>query len=262
MKFYDFPEACDLFVTDQYFDDCTKFYKELFGKKKYKDFLDCAVGTGQMLIPLAQMGFNVTGTDINQNMVKKATFNFAQNKLLGTFHVCDFRDLKSKVRFEYDCVLCTGNSLGHVKNEDIPTTIKSMDSVLRPGGMLYIDSKNWDNLLLRKQRFYLFNPVVRDRGRVNYVQIWDYHKSGPITFNYLIFEEIDNKIVSKRQFYEIYYPFTLELVMNCLEELNYKNINVCKLGDVNVKELEKIDWYAITAEKPIEEFGVRSAEDF
>ncbi|MCL2064489.1 MAG: methyltransferase domain-containing protein [Candidatus Cloacimonetes bacterium] len=254
MRFYDFPEACDLFVTDQFFDDCTNFYKDLFGKKKYKDFLDCAVGTGQMLIPLAQMGFNVTGTDINQNMIKKATYNFAQNKLLGTFHVCDFKDLKSKVRFDYDCVLCSGNSLGHVKNEDIPIAIQSMDSVLRPGGMIYIDSKNWDNVQLRRQRFYLFNPVIRDRGRVNYVQVWDYNKDASIiVFNYLIFEEIDNKIVSKRQYYEIYYPFKIGLVLQTLEEMNYKNIDVCKLGDTSQKDLEKIEWYAITAEKPIEE---------
>ena len=253
MRFYDFPEACDLFFTDQFFDDCVQFYKEIFGKKKYKDFLDCAVGTGQMLIPLAKMGYNVTGTDINQNMVNKANVNFAQNKISATFHVCDFRDLKSKIRYEYDCVLCTGNSIGHVKNDEICKVIHSMDSVLRPGGMIYIDSKNWDNILLRKQRFYLFNPAIRDRGRVNYVQIWDYNSDGSILFNYLIFEEIENKIVSKRQFYEFYYPFSINLILECLKELNYKDINICKLGDTTQKDLDKIDWYAITAEKSIEE---------
>jgi len=257
MRFYDFPEACDLFYTDQFFNDCIQFYKEIFGKKKYKDILDCAVGTGQMLIPLANMGYNVTGTDINQNMIKKATYNFAQNKLLGTFHVCDFRNLRDKIRGEFDCVLCTGNSIGHVKNEDITTVIQSMDSVLRPGGMLYLDSKNWENILLRKQRFYLFNPLIRDRGRVNYVQIWDYNSDGSILFNYLIFEEIENKIVSKRQFYEFYYPFSINIILDYLAELNYKDIVVCKLGDMNQKDLNKIDWYSIIAEKPIDDIKRR-----
>lgn len=253
MRFYDFPDAYDLFFTDNFQNDCVAFYKDIFGKKKYKDMFDCSVGTGQMLIPLAKMGYNTAGSDVNINMIKKANQNFASKNLISNLSVCDFRYLKEKIKREFDCVLCTGNSLGHIKNEDIQTVINSMDSILRPGGMIYIDSKNWNNILQRKQRFYLFNPLIRDRGRVNYVQVWDYAKDGSVLFNYLIFEEVDNKIVSKRQFYEIYYPFDIALVVSQLEALNYQNIHICKLGDYAYTNLEKIDWYAITAEKPIEE---------
>jgi len=251
MRFYDFPDAYDLFYSDKFQHDCSKFYKELFDKKKLKDIIDCAVGTGQMLIPLAKMGYNVTGTDINPNMIKKCQMNFAHAKLFGNFTICDFRNLQVKIKQDYDCVMCTGNSLAHVKIEDIEKVIKSMDSVLRPGGVFYLDSKNWDNILQRKQRFYLFNPLIRDRGRVNYLQVWDYHKSGSVLFNHLITDEIDNKIVSKRQFYEVYYPFSIHLVLDYLKVLNYKNISVCKLGDVLETDLNKIEWYSITAEKPI-----------
>jgi len=240
-----------LFYTEQFYADCVKFYKEIFGKKKYKDILDCACGTGQMLIPLAQMGYNVTGIDLSTKMVRRASQNFARNKLMATLSGGDFRQLRDKVRGEFDVVLCTGNSLGHIKNEEIPLAIKAMDEVTRPGGMIYIDSKNWDSIVQKKQRFYLFNPIIRDKGRINYVQVWDYRRDGSIFFNYLIFEEIDNKIVSKRQFYEIYYPFSHETVIAELTALNYQHINICKLGDTSVTDLNKIEWYALTAEKPI-----------
>jgi len=252
MRFYDFPDAYDLFYTEQFYEDCTKFYKDLFGKKKYKDFLDCAVGTGQMLIPLAQMGYNVTGTDLSTKMVRRASQNFARNKLMATLTGCDFCQLRQKIKGEFDVVLCTGNSLGHVKNDQLLTAIQSMDSMIRPGGMIYIDSKNWDNIVQKKQRFYLFNPIIRDKGRINYVQVWDYRRDGSIFFNYLIFEEINDKIVSKRQFYEIYYPFSHETIIEHLTSLNYQHINLCKLGEVGVTDINKIDWYAITAEKPID----------
>ena len=252
MKFYDFPDAYDLIYTDQYYEDCKKFYKDTIGKKKYKDVLDCSIGTGQMALPLAMMGYNVTGTDINQNMLSKARSNFAQHKLPVTLSHCDFRKLSSKYKEQFDCVLCTGNSLGHVKNDDLESVITSMHEALRPGGMIFIDSKNWDKIVKRKQIFYLNNPIIRDRGRVNYVQFWDHKKDGSIIFFHLIFEEIDNKIVSKRQFYEVYYPFKSIGVIECLKSLNYQNINICKLGDTSQKDLEKIEWYAITAEKPIE----------
>ena len=254
MRFYDFPDAYDLFYTEQYHEDCEKFYKEIFGKKKYKDMLDCAVGTGQMLIPLAQLGYTVTGTDINNKMIRRAGVNFAKFKLFANLNVSDFRNLKDNVKQQYDCVLCTGNSIGHVKNEDLPSVIQSMDSLIRPGGMFYMDSKNWENILKTKKRFYLYNPIVRDRGRVNYVQVWDYIKNEDevaIMFNYLITEELDNKIISKRQFYEVYFPFTIDMIKEQLTALNYKNINVCKLGDATVKDIDNIDWYALTAEKPI-----------
>jgi ubiquinone/menaquinone biosynthesis C-methylase UbiE len=253
MKFYDVPDAYDLFFSENFYVECMNFYKEIFAKKKYKDFYDCAVGTGQMLIPLAKMGFNTTGSDINVNMIKKAKLNFAGKNLISNLQVCDFRSIKEKIKREFDCVMCTGNSIGHIKNEELIDVLASMDSVLRPGGMIYIDSKNWDSVLQRKQRFYLFNPLVRDRGRVNYIQVWDYQKDNSILFNYLIFEEIENKIVSKRQFYEIYYPFAISLLLEGLKELNYQNIKICKLGDVNQTDIEKIDWYSITAEKPIDE---------
>ena len=253
MRFYDVPDAYDLFFSENFYNECINFYKEIFAKKKYKDFYDCATGTGQMLIPLAKMGYNTTGSDLNTSMIKKAKINFATKNLMSNLFVCDFRNIREKLKREFDCVMCTGNSIGHVKNDEIYSVIQSMDSVLRPGGMIYIDSKNWDNILQRKQRFYLFNPLIRDRGRVNYIQVWDYLKDNSILFNYLIFEEIESKIVSKRQFYEIYYPFNTELIISSLKELNYQNIHICKLGDYNQTNLEKIDWYTITAEKPIEE---------
>jgi SAM-dependent methyltransferase len=252
MRFYDFPDAYDLFFSNTFYDDCLKFYKELFAKKKYKDVLDCSVGTGQMAIPLAQMGYNVTGTDINKRMIKQAKQNFARNRQIATLDVCDFMSLKSKFKTEFDVVLNTGNSLGHIKNDELGIAIKSMDSVLRPGGMLYIDSRNWDNILKRKQRYYLFNPIIRDRGRINYIQVWDYKRNGSIFFNYLIFEELDNKIISKRQFYEIYYPFTLQQLLEELVKLNYHNVKICKLGDASQTNFDKIEWYTVVAEKPIE----------
>jgi ubiquinone/menaquinone biosynthesis C-methylase UbiE len=254
MKFYDFPEVYDLFYNDDFESECLNFYKNLFSKKKFQDVLDCSVGTGRMLLPMAKLGYNCTGSDINPNMIKKAKLNFASNNIISNFIHCDYKNLKSSINREFDCVMCTGNSLGHVKNEEVPLVLEQMNAILRPGGTLYIDSRNWDNILKRKQRFYLYNPIIRDKGRVNYVQVWDYNKSGSITFNYLVFEEIDNKIVSKRQFYEIYYPFTFESLKSYLESMNYQNIKTCKLGDTSESDLDNIEWYTITAEKPIDGF--------
>lgn len=250
MRFYDFPDAYDLFFTEDFDQDCQRFYQAIFAKKKLKEMIDCTVGTGKMAIPLAKLGYTVSGCDINSRMIRKAKQNFANDNIVANLFQCDILELSEKVKRDFDCVMSTGNSLAHLKNDQLKTAIAQMDSILRPGGVLYIDSRNWDIMLKRKQRFYLYNPIIRDKGRVNYIQVWDYNKNGSITFNYLMFEEIENKIVSKRQFYEIYYPFHHDILKGILEELNYINIHIFKLGDMKVDEMDQIDWYTITAEKP------------
>ncbi len=255
MRFYDFPDAYDLFFNEDFEKDCMSFYKDLFAKKGIKDVFDCTVGTGKMTIPLAKLGYNVTGTDINRYMIKKAKQNFAKAEIMANLSECNILELSTKMKRQFDCVLSTGNSLGHLNGEELVTAIQQMDALVKPGGYLYIDSKNWDLVIQRQQRFYLFNPIVRDKGRVNYIQVWDYNKDDSITFNFLMFEEIDNKIVTKRQFYEMYYPFKTEVLIHILEQLNYENISFCKLGNTAETEMENIDWYAMIAEKSMEEIS-------
>jgi SAM-dependent methyltransferase len=128
-----------------------------------------------MSLPLAQMGYVVTASDVNPNMLRRARQNFAAQEMMATFVRSDILDLEAKVRGPFDAVLATGNSLGHVPGDRLEDALHQMDAVLRPGGLLYFDTLNWDLVQERQQRFYLFNPLIRDKGRVNYLQVWDYN---------------------------------------------------------------------------------------
>ncbi|PID27876.1 MAG: hypothetical protein CSB55_07445 [Candidatus Cloacimonadota bacterium] len=251
MYFYDCPEAHDLLFTEQYENAEFEFFKQAFKDFPVRNVLDCTVGTGIHLIPFARMGCTVTGTDINRHMLGQCRKNFAKRNLVPQLEKTDILELSKKVSRQFDAVLSTGNSIGHLKPDQLRKGLEEMDKVLKPGGVLYFDSRNWDLILERKQRFYLFNPILRDKGRVNYLQLWDYNKNGSVTTNYLIFEEVENKIVSKRQFYTIYYPFKLEDVYSFLKEMGYDNIRFFKFGDMSVTDPKKTDWYCIQAVKPL-----------
>jgi len=202
---------------------------------------------------------------------------------MSNFVRSDILNLSQTIKRDFDLVMSTGNSLAHVQNVNLKKAFSQMDSVLKPGGLLYFDSRNWElnvNLkkafsqmdsvlkpggllyfdsrnweliLKRRQRFYLFNPIIRDKGRVNYIQVWDYNRDGSMVFNFLIFEEINNKIISKRQFYVIYYPFTVETIRLILEEMNYQNIQFFKMGDPENTNLQNSNWYSVMATKPFPE---------
>ena len=251
MLYYDVPEAYDLFYNDSYTAQTKAFFGELFAGRHLRNVLDCTCGTGQMSLPLAQMGLQVTCTDVNPHMLRRARQNFAAQGAMATFERADVVTLAGQVRGPFDAVLATGNSLGHVRPDKLETALRQMDAALKPGGLLYFDTLNWDVVLERQQRFYLFNPLVRDKGRVNYIQVWDYNRDDSMTFNFLIFEEIENKIVSKRQFYVVYYPFLRQRVIDILQQMGYEDIKLCKLGEPAEHDVTEANWYALTAQKPL-----------
>jgi glycine/sarcosine N-methyltransferase len=250
MLIYDFPDAYDLFYTEDFTEATTRYFHALFEKRRIRDVLDCAAGTGQTAIPLARLGYSVTAADINPHMLRKARQNFAKENLLAHFVKCDLTDLQTQIQREFDAVVCAGNSLAHIKNDKLGDALAQMDAVLKPGGALYIDTRNWDAILERQQRFYLYNPLVRDRGRVNFLEVWDHNRDGSLTANYLFVEEVENRIVSKRQFYALFYPFRIELLRSLLEGMHYQRIRFFKMGSPDVEDLRDADWYAVIAEKP------------
>ena len=125
-----------------------------------------------------------------------------------------------------------------------------MDSLVRPGGYLCFDSRNWEKIQREKQRFYLYNPFFRDGTRVNFVQVWDHNPDGSITFNLLYTFEQDNRIVQKEIFEEHYHPFALNIVERKLAELGYDTPCVrpfpCSIPET---DFDKMDWYRVIAQK-------------
>jgi len=50
MLYYDFPDAYDLFYSEDFHIATLKYYKKIFSTKKIKDVLDCTIGTGMLKI--------------------------------------------------------------------------------------------------------------------------------------------------------------------------------------------------------------------
>ena len=68
---------------------------------------------------------------------------------------CDFRKLSCWEDKQFDCVASTGNSLPHVNNDDVLTALEQMNSLVKKGGYLYLDTRNWEKFSNEKKRFYL-----------------------------------------------------------------------------------------------------------
>lgn len=226
--------------------------KVLAGVCDVKRVLDCSIGTGQMTLALAKMGYQVTGTDISAAMLANCRENAVERGLDVTVRQCDFRKLSSgfEAGETFDCVMSTGNSLPHVTNEEVAQTLREMDKLVRPGGYLYLDNRNWDKILREHQRFYFYQPMKGKTGeRINLTQVWDYNLDGTLTFHLLYTFERDGRLY-KKEVSSIYsYPLPRKFLEQQLEELGYRLLKEEPRLKLPGQDLESTDWYYMLAQK-------------
>ena len=76
-------------------------------------------------------------------------------------HVCAWEDLRPDQPF--DAVFCVGNSITHAP--DRRTALAAMRSVLGPGGLLVLTSRNWERLRAARPHVEVGERLIERGGR-------------------------------------------------------------------------------------------------
>lgn len=247
---YQKADIYDLLEDREHIQTYKKHWETLLRGKDIHSVLDVSIGSGSVTLPLGEMGIELSGSDLSEDMIEKCGIK-AQNAGYNMDLKCsDFRDLSCWEGKQFDCVASTGNSLPHVQNADVLKALEEMDSLVKANGYLYLDMRNWEKILHERNRFFLYNPVFVGEDRVNLVQVWDYHADNSMTFNLLYTFEKDNHIFQKETFEETYYPIKREMLIDKLKSLGYTEINIaCFPACFSMPKFEKVDWYCIMAKK-------------
>jgi glycine/sarcosine N-methyltransferase len=156
--------------------------------------IDVACGTGMHAIELARRGYEVVGADLSAPMIERAKENASTAGIKVRFAVAGFGELAEKLALSpvegvsgpFDAVLCLGNSLPHVLNAgDLSNTLADFAAVLRPGGLLLIQNRNFDMVLARRERF--MGPEAHREGNREwlFVRFYDF-PDDTITFNMVV----------------------------------------------------------------------------
>ena len=128
---------------------------------EYRNIFDAAAGIGVESVFLQQNGSFVQPNEIDEHLRKNA-LKYAKTQ--GTnislqFTTYDWRKLVHYDGPKYDAVLVLGNSLCLVsKPEDRIKSVKGFAQMLRAGGILIIDERNFPRILKLKE-VILDNPV-------------------------------------------------------------------------------------------------------
>jgi len=148
--------------------------------------LDAACGTGQHAIALAKHGYEMMGADLSKGMIAQARRNAAAEGVDVSFVEAGFGQLASATEGSFDAVLCLGNSLPHVLTGGaLSATLVDWAALLRPGGLLFVQIRNFDPVLAHNER-WMPPQAYREGGREwLFVRFYDLNGTGRLTFNML-----------------------------------------------------------------------------
>lgn len=246
---YDRADIYDLMENEEHFAAYRRHWERVLAGTGVRSLLDVSVGSGGVTLPLAGLGVALSGSDLSGAMLERCREKAAARGIPVELRRGDFRDLSCWAGRKFDCVASTGNSLAYVTNSEIPGVLARMDAMVKEGGYLYFDTRNWDRILQERQRFYLYNPFFHGEDRVNLVQVWDYNPDGSMAFNLLYTFERDNKIFQKEKFEEHYHPIPRQLLLDGLEKLGYREVRQLPFPAFAEGDAERADWYCVIAGK-------------
>lgn len=149
------------------------------------DVLDTACGTGMHAITLALRGHRVSAADLFPQMVEIGVGNARKAGAEVRFNAAGLGDMSATFGKErFDLLLCLGNSLPHLTNDsELNQALEDFAAVLRPGGLVFIQNRNFDLVMRHQQRW--MEPQVYREGDHEWIfqRFYDFLPGGLIRFN-------------------------------------------------------------------------------
>lgn len=148
-------------TQNKFYTSISKYYAEIFpynpvqlqfvadnaGDLTGKQVLDIGCATGELAFQLAKSGADVTGIDLNEDLLQQAKAGKVHPNLI--FQKGDMLELQNDFQPEtFDMVLCFGNTLVHLPSQElISEMLRGVHAVLKPGGIFLLQILNYDYIL-------------------------------------------------------------------------------------------------------------------
>lgn len=148
--------------------------KEMADKGLEKETIrvfDAAMGVGSESVFLLREGFRVRSNEVDWTLISHARRHAEAKGVELDFERHDWRHFEEKLGHgEYDAMLCLGNSLTCLLNPtEMVRALRGFHSLLRPGGLLLIDERNYRDMFSREDEMlgenFLFPGSVIYCGR-------------------------------------------------------------------------------------------------
>jgi ubiquinone/menaquinone biosynthesis C-methylase UbiE len=125
--------------------------------------IDLGCGTGRLLLDFAARGFDVTGVDLSEEMLRVAAAKAAQAGLPVQLLKANLVELNALPDAAFDYAACMFSTLGMIEGGgQRGQTIAHVYRLLRPGGKFLLHVHNrWFHFWDKQGRKWLFRDLVR-----------------------------------------------------------------------------------------------------
>lgn len=179
-----------------------QFVKNCVGNLTGKQVLDIGCATGELAFNLAANGANVTGIDLNEDLLKQA-IGYSEPGLADSnplhpkpeFLLGNMLELDKDFQEEsFDAVLCFGNTLVHLQSiELIRQMLDGVFATLKPGGKFLIQILNYDYIINGQ---FTKLPLI-ETDNIKFIRKYKFEKDNPvILFQTKLHLKEEGKIVS------------------------------------------------------------------
>ncbi|XP_069743862.1 glycine N-methyltransferase isoform X1 [Narcine bancroftii] len=207
---------------------------QLLRQHKCQRILDVACGTGVDSIMLLEEGFTLVSTDASDKMLKyalKARWDRRKEEAFDKWVIEEANWLTLPLDIQkpgdgFDAVICLGNSFAHLPDfkgdqSDQKLALNNIASMVKPGGILIIDHRNYDAILETGQapkgkNIYYKSDLTRDISTsVLYVN----NKPHMVTLDYTVHvpHKEENKQPDVSTFRLSYYPHQVSTFIELLK---------------------------------------------
>lgn len=205
------------------------FFRSLIEKYNISRALDAGCGTGFHSLLLARLGVDATAVDVSMNMLAMLERHAREMNLTVRGVNSTFETLLNHVRGNYDAVFCMGNSLAHLlSKERLLLSLSSFSSVLKPGGILFIQVLNYDRILSQRMRI----QSVKVERETTFVRYYAY-AGEIIRFNVLKLKKDKGRTHRSMMSVELR-PVLREELLLLLREAGFEDVKV--FGGLSMEE--------------------------
>lgn len=166
------------------------FFRLLVERYQIHTAVDAGSGTGFHSLLLAQLGVRVTAVDASGLMLQKLQDHAAELRLDVATEESFLQDIDVRRLGPVDAVFCMGNTLSHCRSAaDLTVVLRRCYSLLRPGGILFLQVLNYERILRSGERI----QSVRESDGVTFIRFFDFLQRETV-FNILRLNRADGGI--------------------------------------------------------------------
>jgi SAM-dependent methyltransferase len=164
MTYQRFAHVYDRLMTDIPYADYVEWIKGSAPVQSHPQLLDIGCGTGTLSLLFHEAGYQVTGTDLSEEMLSVAQERFMAAKADIPLVAQSMHELEGFSGF--DIAVIAIDSLNYLQEqEDVEATFKHVYEALRTGGYLFFDVHS----VYKADHLFLDGPFVYDHEELSYI---------------------------------------------------------------------------------------------